>query len=129
MTDSASKTLEDLLAETKRVRTAFWGRTIDGLGPTALQVLVAVKVAKTDSETTAGAVADAIGIARPAASTELTKLARDGYVTRGKAANGLEKAPAKPVKIHHLKQVTRLTDLGEAAVTKLVEKSRENDGT
>lgn len=125
MADSSAKTLTDLLIQTKRVRTVFWGRTIDDLGPAALQLLLAVKVAKTDKDKTAGALAEAIGIAPSAASTELTKLAGSGYVTRQKLSN--EERDDRNDKVHHLVQVTQLTDQGEATIAHLLEKSREYD--
>lgn len=125
MADSTAKTLNDLLSQTRRVRTVFWGRTIDDLGPAALQVLLAVKVAKTDKDRTAGALAEAIGIAPPAASTELTRLAGSGYVTRQKLSD--DERGEGDGKVHHLVQVTRLTEQGEAVIASLLDKTREYD--
>lgn len=126
MAKTPTSTLNELIDQTKRVRTVFWGRTIDGLGPAALQVLVAVKVAKSETETTAGAIAETIGIAPPAASTELTKLAKEGYVTRQQlASEGSDDASSE--RVHHLLQSTALTRRGEAAIAAVVEKAREHD--
>lgn len=116
MTDNRNDTLRELLAQTKRIRGVFWGREIAHLGPAALQLLVAVRVADRDgAETTASALAGAIGIAPPAASTELKKLEAEGLVTRTKGLG------------HHLSRDTQLTPEGAAVVEAVVRKSRNYD--
>lgn len=115
MTNDEQDVLGNLLAETKHVREVFWGREISSLGPAALQLLVAVQVAvRGGSETTASALASAVGIAPPAASTELQKLESDGYVTRTKGSG------------HHLSRDTQLTSEGELVVEAVERKARGN---
>lgn len=113
MANNQNDTLQNLLAETKHVRSVFWGREIGGLGPAALQLLVAIHVAvNSGTETTASALAESIGIAAPAASTELKKLESGGLVNRTRGAG------------HHLSRDTQLTRAGIALVQEIEKKAR-----